>query len=245
MKNKKKKQNNKKGKGQNNSESDNQNVEGKCSHVQECVKFTNLNNTIPHADLSKCQDCLKLIEKPTEASRDKKSDSVVDGNDGPDSTQGEEKSGICICLRCGNIACSRQSSHQHAVQHYNSKTSHPLVINLSNWVIWCYKCDNEVDVEINPALGQCLTLLKKALGVKNAKQEKRIETSQKKSTSNNYSLAGNNNAVNGLANLGNTCFFNSVMQNLCQSQLLRVAVKHLMASDFQFCILPSEDKQEL
>ena len=34
----------------------------------------------------------------------------------------------------------------------------------------CYKCDNEVDVEISPVLGQCLGILKKALGIKTAKQ---------------------------------------------------------------------------
>jgi hypothetical protein len=76
---------------------------GKCSHVQESVKFANLNNTIPHADLSKCQDCLKLIEKSSKASCDKKSDSAEKGNDGPDSIPGEEKPGICVCLRCGDI----------------------------------------------------------------------------------------------------------------------------------------------
>jgi hypothetical protein len=34
----------------------------------------------------------------------------------------------------------------------------------------CYKCDDEVDVEISPVLGQCLGILKKALDIKTAKQ---------------------------------------------------------------------------
>ena len=34
----------------------------------------------------------------------------------------------------------------------------------------CYKCDNEVDVEVSSVLGDSLVFLKKALGVKAAKQ---------------------------------------------------------------------------
>ena len=77
---------------------------GKCAHVQECVKFGNLNNTIPHADLSKCSECLKLTDSPSQDSNDQKSESVENGIKGSDLTQTDkEPDGICVCLRCGKV----------------------------------------------------------------------------------------------------------------------------------------------
>ncbi len=77
---------------------------GKCAHIQDCVKFTNLNNDIPHADLSKCQDCSKLITKPNDNSHDGKSESAGNGNNGSDPKETEQKpAALCVCLHCGNI----------------------------------------------------------------------------------------------------------------------------------------------
>jgi len=41
---------------------------------------------------------------------------------------------------------------------------------------------------------------------------------------------GHSFPVPGLANLGNTCFFNAVMQNISQSHYLRERLEHLMSS---------------
>ena len=75
----------------------------KCNHVKDCAKLTNLKNTVPHADLTKCQDCSKLDNESSVTSGDKKSESCESGESELDLTQNEEKPGICVCLRCGNI----------------------------------------------------------------------------------------------------------------------------------------------
>ena len=76
---------------------------GKCSHLHDCVKFTNLNNVIPHEDLSKCQECEKLIKEPSKHSSDKSLDTAEDGKIEAESTKAEKELDLCVCLRCGNI----------------------------------------------------------------------------------------------------------------------------------------------
>ena len=72
---------------------------GKCPHVQPCVKVTNLKNDIPHADLSKCQECKKL---PPEDDKKLEGEKGND-NDIQDPSQASEGPTVCVCLRCGSI----------------------------------------------------------------------------------------------------------------------------------------------
>jgi uncharacterized UBP type Zn finger protein len=51
----------------------------------------------------------------------------------------EEWTGLLMCLTCGWVACSDDSPHRHAREHYE-ETDHPLVVELSpgsHWR-WCY-----------------------------------------------------------------------------------------------------------
>lgn len=73
---------------------------GKCSHLKNCVKFTNLQNKIPHEDLSKCEECVKLgstyrksCETGLEVAGDESTSQATDDLDGA----------ICVCLHCSNI----------------------------------------------------------------------------------------------------------------------------------------------
>ncbi|XP_063249716.1 ubiquitin carboxyl-terminal hydrolase 16 isoform X3 [Prinia subflava] len=106
----------------------------------------------------------------------------------------------------------------------------------------CYLCDNEVPYKTSSLLGQTVDFVRKQVGidsshavekqenkeVENKKIEKDSKNEQEKEVSlekNPHSTANGEVTVKGLSNLGNTCFFNAVMQNLSQTPALRELLK--------------------
>ena len=52
---------------------------------------------------------------------------------------GEKWNELRICLSCGHVGCCEDSTHAHALQHYNA-TGHPLIASFERgerWG-WCY-----------------------------------------------------------------------------------------------------------
>nr|XP_009665927.1 PREDICTED: ubiquitin carboxyl-terminal hydrolase 16 isoform X1 [Struthio camelus australis] len=208
-------------------------LEPVCKHIRKGLEQSHLKKALLDVEWHVCQDC-KTDDKAQEKSEET-----------------DESPSIWLCLKCGHRGCGRNSQEQHALKHYTTPRSDPhcLVLSLDNWSVWCYICDNEVLYNTSTRLGQTVDYVRKQVcadtsqAVKKQQENKELENKkvikdnrneQEKEVSlkeeNSHSSTNSEVAVKGLSNLGNTCFFNAVMQNLSQTPVLRELLKEAKMS---------------
>lgn len=200
-----------------------------CRHVSYATSVTQVKRAVTENLWSVCSECLKERK-------------LYDG-------QPVLASDIWLCLKCGFQGCGENSENKHSLNHFKSweTESHCIVINLNTWSIWCYECAKKLSTHCNKkVLAQIVDFLQKHVSKSQRGTVSRIiklceetcEIGEKKGRK-----GSSVTSVKGITNLGNTCFFNAVLQNLSQSYILTELINEIKENGTKLKIFPSSDSQ--
>ncbi|NWR71469.1 UBP45 hydrolase, partial [Centropus unirufus] len=202
-----------------------------CQHVSQAVDVHHVKRAVAQTVWSICGECLKERR-------------MIDG-------EPVAPSDIWMCLKCGSQGCSKNSEGQHSLKHFQTARTEPhcIVINLSTWIIWCYECDEELSTHCNKkVLAQIVDFLQKHGSRAEPSSSKIIRLREENSETSEIlkgksSGSGASVPVKGINNLGNTCFFNAVMQNLAQTHILNELMCEMKEKGTKLKICHNSDSQ--
>uniref|UniRef100_A0A8D0A221 Ubiquitin carboxyl-terminal hydrolase n=1 Tax=Sander lucioperca TaxID=283035 RepID=A0A8D0A221_SANLU len=189
-----------------------------CRHIKKGTDQTLLKKLSGNSDWTSCQDCKHEENKEN-----------ISSTAPQDSEEEKETASVWMCLKCGHRGCGRNSENQHAIKHSETPRSDPHL----------YCCDSllEVDQKTDTVKAD------KSEDVENKENKDRQKKNAKKESVGKSPKSGTSEdnggvSVKGLSNLGNTCFFNAVIQNLSQTQLLRQTLNKVTREKMSLNIKP-------
>lgn len=138
---------------------ENQNIT-ECPHIKKAVDLQNIKKMLTKTGIqTECEECKR---NPNPSDLEMSGDYEFDTS-------------LWMCLRCGNQACGR-TRNQHAVQHFHTPHSdcHAMCVNTTVWNVWCYECDEEVNITCKKKLLETVEYLRKKTEQNRAKPEQGI-----------------------------------------------------------------------
>ncbi|KAL2463350.1 Ubiquitin carboxyl-terminal hydrolase 2 [Forsythia ovata] len=201
-----------------------------CSHIVKGINLEKLSSKLGSSEPIACEDC-RVNVADRRASRGK----AKHGKKGGGDSKSESKS-IWVCLECGHFSCGGvgfpTTPQSHAVRHARQQ-HHPMAVQYENPQLrWCFPCNTlipaEKSDEHNDVLHEIAKMLKERPSEgSNADVEDvwfgtgSVTSGIKEQCASIGSDGRGNYSVRGIVNLGNTCFFNSAIQNLLAINKLR------------------------
>ncbi|KAL8490894.1 hypothetical protein ACS0TY_022774 [Phlomoides rotata] len=206
---------------------------GVCTHLDTGISLEKLSSKLRSTESIKCQDCRgNAIDRRAKKGQGKH------GKKGGSSSKSECKA-IWICLECGHYSCGGvglpTTPQSHVIRH-SKQNHHPLVVHYEkHQLVWCFPCDklipaeNSEDNKHKEVLNEVVKLLKAKPGEGSTIDVEDVWFGSGSVTSaikSDYSISTGADekagyTIRGLSNLGNTCYFNSIMQNLLAINSLR------------------------
>uniref|UniRef100_A0A8D8PLY1 ubiquitinyl hydrolase 1 n=2 Tax=Cacopsylla melanoneura TaxID=428564 RepID=A0A8D8PLY1_9HEMI len=173
---------------------------------------------------------------------------------------------LWVCLKCGVSVCVTE----HAVKHEQKPRSdlHCMMVAIDKWTVWCYKCNGGVQVDASKKLKSMVDYVQTHFdkvptslpavssgAIPLGPPPPPLPPCDKQESSN---ASSNSNVkkkgvmppkvpppqpckIKGLSNLGNTCFFNSVLQCLAQTPNLVEYLNELKEGGEEFTMPPIDE----